>query len=553
MNSLYNKVERTIGGLKFAVVIILVFSIMMTIGTFVESYYGTDFANRLIYKTPFFMGIQFFMFLSILFATLIRLPMKKRLYGFYVIHAGLIIIGIGSAATYIAGIDGTIHLQPMSPTRQVVLNDDVIEISVPDDNRRATLQLPYTAFDKDLNVGYDDIKILKYIPFADRELAWVPEQQKTDSPNVHSSSYNIANPNVAEDIILSLHPESYDFKASMTMGLLNITYLPQAMAKCFGINNESKLILWDSLKSECYTPEQKNVQIKETSTGKRFFAIKEGGKVLSFMPDLSPWAMDQDLKPVLDASIRVFSKNIFEKKPHLFLFGKIASFYDKDEKKWVVQEFNEKNQMDLPWMGFTLTLMRHEDKMIPTYHPVSTLPIQKNSEIIKGDLRAARIKVRDQEYWLTNEKPVSLLIDGQKTNIYLTKRSFLLPFEFTLTKFKMDKNPGTNNPASYESFVDLFTKEGNSSHHVFMNNPLKYDGFTFYQASYSQDPETGQYSSTLSVNVDQGRALKYFGSLLLVLGSIWHFVINGRTRKKESDILGLDEVETKKSTGAKNA
>ena len=68
---------------------------------------------------------------------------------------------------------------------------------------------------------------------------------------------------------------------------------------------------------------------------------------------------------------------------------------------------------------------------------------------------------------------------------------------------------------------------------------MKHDGITFYQASYSQDEETGQYSSTLSVNVDQGRFLKYLGSLLLVFGSIWHFVINNKIKQKDKTILGF--------------
>jgi hypothetical protein len=540
MNNLYNKVERTIGGLKFAVFIILLFSLMMTIGTFVESYYGTDFANRLIYKTPFFMGIQFFMFLSILFATFIRLPMKKRLYGFYVIHAGLIIIGIGSFVTYVAGIDGTIHLPPMSPTRQIVLNDDVIEVVMPDDNKRASLKLPYSALGKDLDVTYGDVKVIEYIPFAEKVLSWVDETQDRKSPNVHSSKYNIANDNVAEDFVLSLHPEAYDFKASMTMGLLNITYLPKAMADCFTKQSKEKLILWNSVESECTTTEELGVKVQKTSTGKRFFAIKNGETVYSFLPDLSPWAMDPDLKPITNSPIRVFSMKLFEEKPHLFLFGESAAYYEKDEKKWVFKKFDSKKEMELPWMGFTLSLLKHYDKKVPTYLPKEILPIQKNGQLIKGDFKAARVKVRDKVYWVTNERPVSLLIDAKKVNIYLTKKSFMLPFEFTLANFKMEKDPGTNTPASYESFVDLFTDDGTSRHHIFMNNPLKYDGFTFYQASYSQDPQTGQYSSTLSVNVDQGRPIKYFGSILLVLGSVWHFVINARARRKENDILGLD-------------
>ena len=85
----YLKLERTLGGLKFAVVIILLFAIALAIGTFVESANGTDYANRLIYKSIPFMALQGLMFLSIFFATTIRLPYKKALAGFYVLHLGL--------------------------------------------------------------------------------------------------------------------------------------------------------------------------------------------------------------------------------------------------------------------------------------------------------------------------------------------------------------------------------------------------------------------------------------------------------------------------------
>ena len=73
----YRKIELFFGNLKFAVVIIGLFAIFLAYGTFMESYHGTEYANRLVYKSLPFMAIQFCMFLSILFATLIRLPAKN--------------------------------------------------------------------------------------------------------------------------------------------------------------------------------------------------------------------------------------------------------------------------------------------------------------------------------------------------------------------------------------------------------------------------------------------------------------------------------------------
>src|SRR5690606_38323718 len=109
----------------------------------------------------------------------------------------------------------------------------------------------------------------------------------------------------------------------------------------------------------------------------------------------------------------------------------------------------------------------------------------------------------------------------------IKKRILKLPYQITLERFKMDKNPGTNTPASFESFISVLDGRKQApafSQHVFMNNPLKYDGFTFYQSSYFPiGPD--QFGSALSVNFHPGRWIKYLGSLLLVFGSIWHYLI----------------------------
>ena len=162
--------ENFIGSLKFAVVIITLFSLGMVAGTLMESYYGTDFANRAIYKSIPFIAIQFFMFLSILFATFRRLPPKRRLYGFYCIHTGLILIGCGSLMTYLSGIDGSLLLSPMTPSRDVVLQEDILQISLPEKGRRITYSLPYSPFQTELKDEYAplEIKLLRYLPFSQK-------------------------------------------------------------------------------------------------------------------------------------------------------------------------------------------------------------------------------------------------------------------------------------------------------------------------------------------------------------------------------------------------
>jgi hypothetical protein len=538
----WDKIERFVGSLKFAVIVICLFTIGMIVGTFLESYYGTDFANRVVYKTPAFMFVQFGMLLSIIFAAILRLPPKKRLYGFYTIHSGLIIIGMGSLITYVAGVDGVITLAPNESNRQVILAKDIVKMTYPAEGKQITTFLPFSAFKSKINETYESITIKDYLPFAEGQFKWTDAiNHYPEGRQIHSSQYHFKNAFAEQDFLLTVHPEAgNDFQSTLSMGPLSMSYFPENMAKCFAQNNPSKIIIWNTETAECFTPEERGLAIKSTSANNRFVVMPYKNSYLTFFPDFSPFPLNSNLVTDEKSIIRSFSKKLFEEKPNLFLFGKKAAFYNKNENAWKMVDLAVHGPAaTLPWMNAEISLTDHQEKLVPFNLPISTIPIQKNGSLIKGDLRAVRLEILGKEYWVTNYSPLSLLIQGKKVVIEVTKEELTLPFELALTEFKMDKDPGTNNPASYESFVKLFSDGKTSAHHVFMNNPMKKAGFTFYQASYSQD-NNGQYNTTLAVNVDQGRTLKYLGSLMLVFGAIWHYNLNNK-KKKSSDQKNTNE------------
>ena len=536
----WDKVELFLGSLKFAVIVISLFAICMVVGTFLESYYGTDFANRAVYKTTFFMLVQFCILLSIIYAAFLRLPPKKRLYGFYTIHSGLIIIGMGSLITYVAGVDGQITLAPNEPNRQVILSKDIFKITYPTDGKQVTTYLPFSAFKTNIDEKFENVSIKEYIPFAEGNFVWADPVNKypADAP-IHSSKYHFKNAFAEQDLLLSIHPEAgNEFQSTLNMGPLTFNYYPEKIAHCFGENNPSKIIIWNTATAECFTPEEHHLPIKETGAKNRFVVVPFNNGLVTFFPDFSPYPMDGKLQTDEKSVIRAFSKKLFEDKPNLFLFGKKAAFYSKADQKWQIVDLAVKGPpATLPWMNAEITLTEHQDRLVPFNIPVPTIPIQKNGSLIKGDIRAVRLEILGKEYWVTNYSPLSLLIQGKKVFFEVTKETLTLPFEMALTEFKMDKDPGTNNPASYESFVKLFSDGVTTNHHVFMNNPMKKMGYTFYQASYSQDNQ-GQYNTTLAVNVDQGRVMKYLGSLMLVFGAIWHHNLNGSSKNKKKKNSG---------------
>ena len=105
-------------------------------------------------------------------------------------------------------------------------------------------------------------------------------------------------------------------------------------------------------------------------------------------------------------------------------------------------------------------------------------------------------------------------------------------FQVFLNKFEVTRYLGTMKAKEYASQVSLGRVGDNLKDEskvqfksmISMNEPLKYEGYTIYQASFQEDEMTGQpVASVFSVNKDPGRAIKYFGSIILSLGIVWLF------------------------------
>lgn len=518
--TIFSKIEHTVGSLKFAVGVIIIFTLSMIVGTFLESYYGANFAGKVIYKSLWFMGVQLLIFLSIFVALLVRLPPVKRLYGFYIVHIGLIMVGCGSFVTYYAGIDGSITLTKNSAARDVVLPDMMVTIQ--HGQKKATLTLPTGAFTTSINKEFEGVTINKFIPFASLGLDW--QKVSTDRNDLSSSSYLLFNDKFSQEVTFTTYSEQEDLPSSIQLGPLGVHYLASSLKDCFLKDNAERLLLWNSQEQSCANlSEVKNITKGKTKKGNLTLTIKYKDREYNFFPDFTPWPISSNFQIDTSSPIRIFNKSQFEKGPNLFLFGESIAYYF--ENKWSYKNFEPGTPIiDLPWMGFKLKLLKHTTDEAPLYAPYYHKPLQKDGEMIEGKLQTLTFTVNGKEYWVSSDRPFSMQTEKGPLTVALHNKVIPLPFEFVLTKFKMETDPGTNRPASFESFVQLFTESGPQNHHIYMNNPLKTHGFTFYQSSYFQE-ESGEFGSVLSVNVDPGRWLKYLGSLLLVLGATFHYML----------------------------
>lgn len=107
-----------------------------------------------------------------------------------------------------------------------------------------------------------------------------------------------------------------------------------------------------------------------------------------------------------------------------------------------------------------------------------------------------------------------------------------LGFEIKLDDFDVGFEPGTPQPTKFESQVRLTDPERgikDQPHKIWMNHPMDYRGYTFYQMKYDAErlPDsfqtTGRFQSIFQVATNPGRPIIYTGCLLVVLGTFVQF------------------------------
>jgi hypothetical protein len=98
------------------------------------------------------------------------------------------------------------------------------------------------------------------------------------------------------------------------------------------------------------------------------------------------------------------------------------------------------------------------------------------------------------------------------------------PFSLTLLKFSHDIYPGTDIPKNFSSRIRLTTPDGRDDREVliYMNNPLRYAGLTFYQAGFEPDDT----ATILQVVRNPSWQLPYISCGLMTLGLLVQFGIH---------------------------
>ena len=119
-------------------------------------------------------------------------------------------------------------------------------------------------------------------------------------------------------------------------------------------------------------------------------------------------------------------------------------------------------------------------------------------------------------------QPQRLDYNGRQYELWLRLERFYKPFNLHLVEFRHDKYPGTDIPKNFSSRVRVQRPETGEDREVliYMNNPLRYAGETYYQASFDTDNQ----GTVLQVVHNPSWLTPYFSCVLVGVGLIVQFL-----------------------------
>jgi hypothetical protein len=124
--------------------------------------------------------------------------------------------------------------------------------------------------------------------------------------------------------------------------------------------------------------------------------------------------------------------------------------------------------------------------------------------------------------------PATVTAGGRQWLLALRHRRFGLPFSVRLEKFTVEMHPRTNEPAVFLSDVTKIEESGSQPVKISMNEPLRHQGFTLFQANWGPPDEPNApahlvHFSTFAVVRNPSDQWPKWSCYIIAIGLLYHF------------------------------
>ena len=475
--------------LKLAVLILISLLLMLAVGTFIESRYDAEVAKAWVYKSSYLYFLFGLLIINLLFVMFQRWPWKKRHTGFLLAHIGIITVSLGAFFSHQWGVDGSIQI-PIGESRKFIsLPEKVFAIY-----SSFTGETYTTLFEQEVNflnsppekkalrVALNrgkELKVESYNHFTLPKRSLILSEDPLDGPAIR---FQLWNQKVNEiEWILKSKNEKY---RSLNLGPARIVLSDGAYKHKKG----NEIILQPKLDS------------------------KEKGKNIYYQIYFQPKA-----KSKIQFGMQSKAQSKAQSKTHSYLGSSRKKHQRKNQKeKWRKTEgwISEGDSFKTGWMDLQFRLLRYYPK---ARWKMDYIP---QNEASNQTISAIGLRFDGKTYQLGLNSFLRFFTEDEVYIVSFANKRLDLGFDIHLKDFKVNYYPGTMKAASYESHINVKGIKSIKPTVIAMNQPFYHKGYSFYQSSFKEDGNKKVIASILSVNKDPGRILKYFGSFLVVLGSI---------------------------------
>lgn len=452
-----NRLLKNLASLKLAVIVIVLFAAVMSIGTFVEAKYDATAAKKLVYDTFWMYSVMGLLAINLTAVMVDRWPWKPRHAPFVFAHIGILILMAGAILTSEFGIDGTVR---------VGIGESNQYVTVPQ-----TDILIYTSFDGDRYTKLFEKEVDFFLHPPTKEKPVVVPGYNTSIKITDYKRYVIP----VRKVVAAKGPKGRQ-GAGLRFQIQNpnvnvIEWIVQPKASALATHNFGPASLH---LGPAPTKGQGANEIYFTPTG---------GAQMKYVV----FQKDQE-KPLKSGTIE--EGGSFDPGFKMAMTVRALRYLPEAQEEWDLQE-----------------------RETPT--PLTT--------------SAALLEFDGKEHWLLLNDSLRLFTEDAVYLVNYGNRRLDMGFPLQLKKFEVDRYQGTSRAMAYKSLVSVPQV---NEHEISMNEPLKYGGFTIYQASFQEDPQTQQPTASIfSVNRDPGRWIKYLGSLIMVVGIIMMFYFKQKAKK----------------------
>jgi len=159
--------------------LLLILAFSMAIATFVESSYGTEAAQGLIYKSIWFSLILFLLAVNLMVNFIRHKMYNKQRIAMGLFHISFIIIVIGAAITRYISFEGMMHIREGQSSDFIMSSEDYLTIKNANQTVSSTVllsELSYKGFDEKINVNGRSyrVKSIGFIKNATRNVVEDP-------------------------------------------------------------------------------------------------------------------------------------------------------------------------------------------------------------------------------------------------------------------------------------------------------------------------------------------------------------------------------------------